>query len=115
MAVARHGAAPALVALASLAGVAIALYHYAAPMTGVTGTAGAMAVIVTSLLVALAGGVLWFRRSGALARTVRVIGWVLALATIAAGWLLHESWLVAAMVVALIAATVAFGSARSKR
>jgi quinoprotein glucose dehydrogenase len=113
MAVSRHGAAAAVVALASVIGVGIALYHYAAPMTGVTGTIGALSVIVSSLLVALAGLLLWFRHSGGLARAVRVAGWLLTLGTIAAGWLLHESWLVAAMIVALVAAMADFARAGS--
>ena len=74
MAKTRHGAAPAAVTLAALIGVAIALFYYLAPLTGVTGTIGAMVVVGTSLLVALAGVVLWFRHSGALAGTVRVLG-----------------------------------------
>jgi quinoprotein glucose dehydrogenase len=108
MAKTRHGAAPAAVTLAALIGVAIALFYYLAPLTGVTGTIGAMVVVGTSLLVALAGVVLWFRHSGALAGTVRVLGWLLALGTLFAAWLLHEFWLVAAMAVALVAASVDF-------
>jgi quinoprotein glucose dehydrogenase len=104
----RHGMAPAAVTLASLVGLGIALFHYLTPMTGVTGTLGAMIVVGSSLLVALAGAVLWFGDSGTTARIVRVVGWVLALGTIAAGWLLHEFWLVVAMVVALVATTMAF-------
>ena len=115
MAVARHGAAPAAVTLASVVGLGIALFHYFAPMTGVTGTIGAMSVVCSSLLVALAGVVLWFRHSGSMARTVRVLGWLLALGTIAAGWLLHEFWLVAAMVVALGATTVDFSRGGAQR
>lgn len=113
MAVVRHRTATAAAIVAALVGLAVALFHYIAPMTGVTGTTGAMVVVGSSLLVALAGVVLWFRRTGGLAGFARVVGWLLALGTIVAGWLLHEFWLVAAMVVALVATTLDFGNRRA--
>ncbi|RUO31528.1 hypothetical protein CWE12_00550 [Aliidiomarina sedimenti] len=91
-----------LLILASLLGVGISLYYYLVPMTGVTGTAGALLVVVSSLVLTLCGIILLKVGRGTLAITVRVVVLLGALGTIAAAWFLHEFWLVAVMVVALV-------------
>lgn len=94
---------PAALTIASLAGLGISLFHYLAPMTGVTGTAGALLVVVSSILLALAGVVLFFRRFGGFALLVRILALLGALGTGVAAWFLHAFWLVAVMAVALAA------------
>ncbi|MFS2027365.1 pyrroloquinoline quinone-dependent dehydrogenase [Massilia sp. CT11-137] len=100
-----HGVAGATLTIAALAGLGVALFNYFAPMTGVTGTIGALAVVVSTLLLALLGFVLARRRTGR-SRLVRVLALLMALGTLAAAWLLHEFLLVAAMAVALLALAV---------
>lgn len=115
MAVATHRAAPAALTVASLVGLAIALFNYLAPLTGVTRTIGALAAVGACVLLALVGLVLLFRRAGGVAGLMRVLGVVGALGTLVAAWLLHEFWLVAAMVVALLAVAFDFTRAGDPR
>lgn len=93
--------------VAALAGLGIALFNYFAPMTGVTGTIGALLVVGSTLLLALLGLVL-VRRPGDGARLVPILALLVALGTLAAAWLLHEFWLLAAMAIALLALALDF-------
>jgi LPXTG-motif cell wall-anchored protein len=104
-----HRAWPAAATIASVFGLAIALYHYFTPMTGVTGASGALLVVVSTLLVLLLG-IVWLvrRRNTRLTRVLIVIG---AIGTMAAAWFLHEFWLVAAMAVVLLAVIVDLATA----
>lgn len=101
---------PAIAAIAALCGFAIALYHYLAPMTGVTGTPGALVAVVASLLVLLLAGVLVARHPGpALVRGLLVAG---AIGTGVVAWFLHASWLVVAMALVLLAVVAGRVAAR---
>ena len=102
-----HGVARVTLTIAALTGFGAALFNYFAPMTGVTGTIGALAVVVSTLLLALLGVVLARRRTGR-SRLVQVLALLVALGTLAAAWLLHEFLLVAAMVVAVLALVADF-------
>lgn len=115
MALATHLTAPATLTIAALVGLGIALYHYFAPLTGVTGTSGALAAVASSALLMLFGLVLLLRRSGGTARVVRILALPGALGTLAAAWLLHEFWLLAAMAVALLAVVSDLRSAKGGR
>lgn len=106
---------PVLLILASLLGVGISLYYYLVPMTGVTGTEGALLVVISSLVLTLGGIILLKVRMGWLAITVRVLALLGALGTIAAAWFLHEFWLVAVMVVALVGVIIDFVPLRGDR
>lgn len=104
-----------LLILSSLIGFAIALYYYFMPMTGVTGTAGALLVVVSTLLLALGGFILLKVRAGVVATTVRILILLDALGTITAAWFLHEFWLVAVTIIALLGAIIDFASAQRDR
>jgi quinoprotein glucose dehydrogenase len=106
MAQATQRAAPATLAVAALVGLGIALFHYLAPMTGVTGTIGALLVVGTSVLLSLFGLVLLWKQSGGIARLVRILAVLAALGTLVAAWLLHEFWLLAVTGVALLAVAI---------
>lgn len=112
MTAAAQRVGPATLTIASLAGLGVSLFHYLAPMTGVTGTAGALLVVGSSLLLALAGIVLFVRRSGGFALLLRILASLGALGTMAAAYFLHEFWLVAAMAVALVGVAVDVASAQ---
>ncbi|KEP71325.1 hypothetical protein DL1_06950 [Thioclava dalianensis] len=91
-----------LIVIGGVAGAAVAIYNYVTPLTGVNGTSGAALVIATSILIVLAAIVVQLLAGGflrALLRTLIVLG---ILGTAAAGYFLHEWWLMGAMAVALI-------------
>ncbi|MBZ9796088.1 hypothetical protein [Mesorhizobium sp. ES1-4] len=64
---------PLVIVTAAVLASAIAFYYFAAPLTGVTGTPGAMLVLIASLALALDGLLLRFRSDGA----VFILAWVL--------------------------------------
>ncbi len=85
-----------------LAGTIIAAYAYFAPLTGVTGTPGALLVVVTSLLILAAALVVALIASRGWRNLFRVLLLLGILGTAAAAVFLHEWVLIAAMAVALI-------------
>ncbi len=91
-----------LIAAAALVGAVIAAWNFFAPMTGITGTAGAMLVLVSSLLLVLDGAILNFFRHGAVYWTFIVLGILGVIGTLAAALFLHAGWLMTAMVVVAI-------------
>ena len=97
---------PQFCSLGALIATALTLYNYLTPMTGVTGTEGALLVVVSSILLVIAGAILWFRSYGG----VFWLFWVLSLlgiiGTAAAGYFLHEWLLLAAMAVTFIGLVV---------
>ncbi|MFC0267193.1 hypothetical protein [Kushneria aurantia] len=97
---ARAGALVLLVA--SLAGVALALYAYLAPLTGVTGTLGALIVILTCALLAIMALALMAVKARAGRNLLRALILIVLAGTAFAALLLHEWWLVAAMVLGLV-------------
>jgi len=108
MALQTHIAARATLTVAALAGFGVALFNYFASLTGVTGTIGALIVVGSSLLLALFGLALLWKRSGGLARLMRILALLAVLGTLVAAGLLHEFWLLVAMAVALLALVVDF-------
>ncbi len=99
----------ALVTLAAACGLVVALYHYLAPITGVTGTPGALLVVVSSALITLLG-LAWLSRPHR-GLPIRILVLVAASGTLLAALLLHEFWLVAAMAVVLLAGMVDMATA----
>lgn len=91
---------------ASIVGLAIAVHAYFAPLTGVTGSLGALVVVVTCVVIGLLALVL----AAAQGRGVRLALSVLILlglvGTGVAGLLLHQWWLGVAMAVGLVALTL---------
>ena len=97
----RRFGAVAIVA-GGLAGALVAAYAYLTPLTGVTGTAGALLVILSSVLILAAGlivALIAHRGWRNLFRGLLFLGIVL---TAIAGLFLHQPVLVAAMAVALL-------------
>ncbi|SLN50415.1 hypothetical protein AQS8620_02171 [Aquimixticola soesokkakensis] len=93
----------AIIVLAGgLGGLAVSIYNYVTPLTGITGTPGAMLVIVSCALLVL-DAILLMALSGHGARAFwRVLGFLGVFGTIAAAVFLHAWWLIAAMVVVFI-------------
>ncbi|MFC0337468.1 hypothetical protein [Kushneria avicenniae] len=91
-----------VVLIASAVGIAIALYAYLTPLTGVNGTLGALIVILTcAALVVLALGLALCGKR-ALHNLLRVVIVVVIIGTAFAALLLHLWWLAVAMAVALV-------------
>ncbi len=88
--------------LGSLVGLAVSLYAYFTPLTGVNGTLGALVVILSTIALVVLTLVLapLSCRSGRVA--LRVLILLALVGTGFAGLLLHQWWLTAAMVVGLI-------------
>lgn len=89
-----------LILAAALGGLAVALYHYFVPLSGVTGSGGALLVIASSVLIGLAALILPALSGRGMRNLFRTLILLGILGTALAGALLHEIWLVAAMVLA---------------
>ncbi|MCA8864946.1 MULTISPECIES: hypothetical protein [unclassified Halomonas] len=88
--------------IASLAGLAIALYAYFTPLTGVNGTLGAMVAILACLALTVMS-LLLFKVSGrGVSITLRVLILIGLAGTFFAAMLLHQWWICVAMVIGLI-------------
>ncbi|RKR07195.1 hypothetical protein C7446_0003 [Kushneria sinocarnis] len=87
---------------ASLVGLAVALYAYFTPLTGVTGTLGAQVVILVTAVLAVAALVLAAVKNRGLRIVLRVLILLALGGTFVASLLLHQWWISAAMVVGLI-------------
>lgn len=99
----------AAIATSAAIGFISALWHYLAPRTGVTGTEGALLVVVSSLLVLGDGLLLVFLARGAVRTTLLVLAILGAVGTFTAALFLHEWLLAAMMVLAAIGALAGFG------
>jgi hypothetical protein len=93
-----------LMAVAALAGLAVSIYNYFDPQSGIAGEPGTILVIVSSALLLLAG---WLLAGNVLrSRFLRGFFAVAALLDIAgtalAGYLLHSQFLVIAMLIGLV-------------
>ena len=56
--------AAALFTAGSIAGLAISIYNYVTPLTGIQGSAGALLVIVSTAMLSLAGVLMFILRPG---------------------------------------------------
>ncbi|MBD8064229.1 hypothetical protein IC608_01900 [Devosia sp. PTR5] len=99
-------AGPAIVAIAAAIGLAVALYYYFMPLTGITGAPGTLLVIVSSLLLLIDGVILWFAPRGFLFGLLWVLGLLGAIGTLVAGWFLHAWWLMLAIAIVVIGLVV---------
>lgn len=92
----------------SLVGLGFALYELFSPESGTTGTAGAILVTVSTVLLAVAAAIVAFARlPGWLFGLILALILIDAAATAAAGYFLMANFLVAAMLGALVAGLVA--------
>lgn len=98
-----------LLLLAAVVGFVLALYAYFTPLTGVTGTLGALVVIAANVIVAVLALIL--RASNG--RGARIFwGIVTLLGLVGTGFaalLLHQWWITAAMVVGLVGLIASIG------
>lgn len=106
---------PLVILAASLAGTALALYAYFTPLTGVTGSPGALLVVVSSVLLIIDALILWFGPPGFIFGLFCVLGLLGAIGTLAAAWFLHGWWLMAAMAVALVGLILALIPSHNSR
>ncbi|WP_321338359.1 hypothetical protein [uncultured Cohaesibacter sp.] len=102
----RYSSGPLLLIASAAAGLVITLYHYMAPLTGVTETIGAGLVVFSTSIMLVAAIVHPILPSGVMRKTVMFLILVDAVCSIAAGYFLHEWLLIVAMVVALIGAMI---------
>ncbi|MBZ9706849.1 hypothetical protein FJ970_25020 [Mesorhizobium sp. B2-1-8] len=105
---------PLVIITAAVLASAIAFYYFAAPLTGVTGSAGAMLVLIASLALALDGLVLRFRNSGPVFILAWILGLLGALGTFTAAVFLHAWWLVAVVAVVLAGLLITLGFRQTK-
>ncbi|HWL80916.1 MAG TPA: hypothetical protein VNR89_08185 [Roseomonas sp.] len=88
-----------LVALAALVGLGLSLHGYLTPLTGITGSFGALLVCIASAALILDGLLLWLlRRRGARVFWL-LLGFLGAICTFAAAYFLHAWFLMVAMAV----------------
>lgn len=90
-------AGPLLLLAAAVAGFALALHAYFTPLTGVTGTPGALAVIVACMALAVMALVLGGAGTRTARITLRVLVVIVLVATCVAALLLHQWWICVAM------------------
>ncbi|WP_339115135.1 hypothetical protein [Thioclava sp. GXIMD2076] len=98
-----------------LGGAVVAVWNFMTPLTGVTGTFGAGLVIASSILIVIAGLWIQITRPGGLRLVLRILVALGALGTAAAGYFLHEWWLIVAMVVVALGLIYDLRAGRSLR
>ncbi|WP_229819645.1 hypothetical protein [Kushneria pakistanensis] len=91
-----------VILVASAVGIAIALYAFLTPLTGVNGTLGAKIVIATCAILAILAGALSLCQTRGLHNLLRVVIVAVIIGTAFAALLLHLWWLALAMAVALV-------------
>lgn len=96
----RTGAA--LFLAGSLAGLAISIYSYLTPLTGITGTPGALLVIGSCGALSVAALLLYILSPGVWRGIFVTLSYLGLVGTFAAAWFLHAWFLMAAMIIALI-------------
>ncbi|TQS72878.1 hypothetical protein ERN12_03585 [Rhodobacteraceae bacterium] len=94
--------APLVLFAGAAGGCAVAIYNFLTPLTGVNGTFGAGLVIFSTALMALATLALPVIHSRGLRNLFRILLLLDVLCTAAAGYFLHEWWLIVAMAIALV-------------
>nr|WP_321458276.1 hypothetical protein [uncultured Cohaesibacter sp.] len=97
----RYSSGPLLLILGAAAGLVISIYYFITPLTGVNDTIGAGLVIFSTAIMLIAALIHPILPSGMFRATVKFLILVDAVCTIAAGYFLHEWFLIAFMVVAL--------------
>ncbi|MEE2951455.1 hypothetical protein SAMN06297251_11471 [Fulvimarina manganoxydans] len=96
-----------VVIFGAIIGLIIAAYLYITPLTGITGSFGAILVIVSSALLILDGVMLLGAVTPGSRGVWLTLGFLGALGTLAAAWFLHAFFLMAAMVVVLVGLVMA--------
>jgi len=102
-----------LIVLGGLAATAVAIWNFVTPLTGVTGTFGAGLVIASSILIVLAAILIQLSKPGGWRTTLRILVALGVIGTAAAGYFLHEWWLIAAMLISAIGLIYDIASSRA--
>ena len=103
---------PMIILAAAIVGIALSIYYFLAPLTGINGTPGALLVIVSSLLLAIDALILWFGPPRALFWLLWALAVLGALGTFTAAWFLHAWWLMGATAVIFVGLVVTLFPAR---
>ena len=101
-----------LIVAGALGGLAVAIYNYVTPLTGVNGTYGAALAIFGCAMLILGAFVVQLTPPGALRGIFRFLIGLGAVLTALAGYFLHEWWLIVAMAITLLG--LAFDIAQSR-
>ena len=96
-----------VVIFGAVIGLIIAAYLYITPLTGITGSVGAILVIASSALLILDGVMLLGAVTPGSRGLWLTLGFLGALGTLAAAWFLHAMVLMAAMVVVIVGLVMA--------
>ncbi len=102
-----------LILAGALGGAAVAIYNYLTPLTGVTGSIGALIVVASSVLLIIAGLLIQLSQPGGWRTLLRVLVVLGAIGTGLAAYFLHEWWLIAAMVIVLVGVILDVSTTRS--
>jgi hypothetical protein len=97
-----RSAGAAVLFLSAIVGLALALYGYFVPLTGVNGTYGGLLAVILTIVIALMALVLARLSPGAGRAAWRIVLLILLAGACFAGFLLHEQWLSIAMLAGLI-------------
>lgn len=101
----RSAIGAVLLVAGAIAGLGVALYSFLMPLTGVTGTFGAGLVVFSTAIMLLAGFVVLLLPSSGLRSILSALIFLDIICTLAAGYFLHEWWLMVAMIVSFLGAT----------
>lgn len=111
-------AAASLIAVAALAALVITGWRYVTPLSGVTGTVGALLAMAGDAALLIGGIVLVMLPRGGWRVTFLVLAWIGGLLTLLATVLLHgwsSAAVLAVLLLALLVATFVKGPARGGR
>lgn len=89
----RRPLGPLVVFIAGMVGVLLSVYSYVTPLTGITGTPGALLVIASSIAIMADALILWRMGDGAAFWIFWILGVLGAIGTAAAAAFLHSWWL----------------------
>ena len=100
-----------LMIMTALVALAMTAWRFFTPLTGVTGSGGAMTTMLAELVLIILGVLLVKTGAGGLRKFVLFLSWAGAIGTIFAASLLHGWWTVAVLVIfALGVVTETFGT-----
>ena len=100
-----------LMIMTALVALAMTAWRFFTPLTGVTGSGGAMTTMLAELVLIILGVLLVKTGAGGLRNFVLFLSWAGAIGTIFAASLLHGWWTVAVLVIfALGVVTETFGT-----
>lgn len=106
---------PGLIFLGALAALILTTYRYFAPLSGITGTYGALLAMFGAAALIVAAFAIASLEAGPLRTTFLVLSWIGAVLTLAAAWLLHGWWASLALILCLAGVAIATVSVVRKK